>query len=222
MNILIFGATGMVGQSVLRECLLDPQVNNVVSIGRSATNQKQAKFHEHVLKDITNLSALTDELSSIDACFFCLGVSSVGMSEEKYHAITYDLTMNIANALVQIQPKMTFVYVTGASTDSTEQGSSMWARVKGKTENALLKLPFKSAFMFRPGAILPKNGVKSKTKLYQTFIVILRPVFPLLQKWFPNAVIDSEQIGRAMIAVARDGYPKAILESTDIREASGK
>jgi uncharacterized protein YbjT (DUF2867 family) len=222
MNILIFGATGMVGQSVLRECLLDPQVNNVVSIGRSATNQKQAKFHEHVLKDITNLSALTDELSSIDACFFCLGVSSVGMSEEKYHAITYDLTMNIANALVQIQPKMTFVYVTGASTDSTEQGSSMWARVKGKTENALLKLPFKSAFMFRPGAILPKNGVKSKTKLYQTFIVILRPIFPLLQKWFPNAVIDSEQIGRAMIAVARDGYPKAILESTDIREASGK
>jgi uncharacterized protein YbjT (DUF2867 family) len=222
MNILIFGATGMVGQSVLRECLLDPQVNNVVSIGRSATHQKQSKFHEHVLKDITNLSALTDELSSIDACFFCLGVSSVGMSEEKYHAITYDLTMNIATTLVKIQPNMTFVYVTGASTDSTEQGSSMWARVKGKTENALLKLPFKSAFMFRPGAILPKNGVKSKTKLYQTFIVILRPVFPLLQKWFPNAVIDSEQIGRAMIAVARDGYPKAILESTDIREASGK
>jgi uncharacterized protein YbjT (DUF2867 family) len=222
MNVLIFGATGMVGQSVLRECLLDPQVNRVVSIGRSATHQKQSKFREHVLKDITNLSALTDELSSIDACFFCLGVSSVGMSEEKYHAITYDLTMNIATTLVKIQPNMTFVYVTGASTDSTEQGSSMWARVKGKTENALLKLQFKSAFMFRPGAILPKNGVKSKTKLYQTFIVILRPVFPLLQKWFPNAVIDSEQIGRAMITVARDGYPKAILESTDIREASGR
>ncbi|MGO4495853.1 NAD-dependent epimerase/dehydratase family protein [Paenibacillus sp. 2RAB27] len=222
MNVLIFGATGMVGQSVLRECLLDPQVNNVVSIGRSSTHQKQSKFREHVLKDITNLSALTNELSNIDACFFCLGVSSVGMSEEKYQAITYDLTMSIANGLVQIQPNMTFVYVTGASTDSTEQGSSMWARVKGKTENALLKLPFKSAFMFRPGAILPKNGVKSKTKLYQTFIVILRPIFPLLQKWFPNAVIDSEQIGRAMIAVARDGYPKAILESSDIREASGK
>ncbi len=212
----------MVGQSVLRECLIDPQVKRVLSIGRTASTQKHQKFHEHVLKDITELSPLTDELSSIDACFFCLGVSSVGMSEEKYHAITYDLTMNIANALVQIQPNMTFVYVTGASTDSTEQGSSMWARVKGKTENALLKLPFRSAFMFRPGAILPKNGVKSKTKLYQTFIVILRPIFPLLQKWFPNSVIDSEQIGCAMISVARDGYPKAILESSDIREASGR
>ncbi len=212
----------MVGQSVLRECLLDPQINQVLSIGRTASTQSHQKFHEHVLKDITDLSALTDELSSIDACFFCLGVSSVGMSEEKYQAITYDLTMNIATTLVNIQPKMTFVYVTGASTDSTEKGSSMWARVKGKTENALLKLPFKSAFMFRPGAILPKNGVKSKTKLYQTFIVILSPIFPLLQKWFPNAVIDSEQIGRAMISVARAGYPKAILESTDIRDASGR
>ncbi|MDR6548820.1 NAD-dependent epimerase/dehydratase family protein [Paenibacillus qinlingensis] len=222
MNVLIFGATGMVGQSVLRECLLDPQVNHVLSIGRSATGQSQAKFREHVLKDITDLAPLTDELSRIDACFFCLGVSSVGMSEEKYHAITYELTMNIANTLANIQPKMTFVYVTGASTDSTEQGSSMWARVKGKTENALLKLPFKSAFMFRPGAILPKNGVKSKTKLYQTFIVILSPIFPLLQKWFPNTVIDSEQIGRAMISVARNGYPKSIMEITDIRNASGR
>jgi uncharacterized protein YbjT (DUF2867 family) len=222
MNVLIFGATGMVGQSVLRECLLDPQVYNVVSIGRSATHQSWPKFREHVLKDITELSAFTDELSSIDACFFCLGVSSVGMNEEKYHAVTYDLTMNIATTLVKIQPHMTFVYVTGASTDSTEQGSSMWARVKGKTENALLKLPFKSAYMFRPGAILPKNGVKSKTKLYQTFIVILSPIFPLLQKWFPNAVIDSEQIGRAMINVARDGFPIPILESKDIRDASGK
>ncbi|OCT11849.1 epimerase [Paenibacillus pectinilyticus] len=221
MNVLIFGATGMVGQSVLLECLRDPQVHNVITIGRNANQQTHPKLREYVLKDITDLTALTDELTQVNACFFCLGVSSVGMSEEKYHVITYDLTMNIATQLAAIQPHMTFIYVTGASTDSTEQGKSMWARVKGKTENALLKLPFQSAYMFRPGAILPMNGVKSKTKVYQIGIAILRPIFPLLHRWFPNSVINSEQIGRAMIHVAQVGYPNAILESIDIREAGG-
>lgn len=222
MNVLLFGTTGMVGQSVLRECLLDPQVKRVISIGRSASHQTHAKLREHVLADITKLEGLKEELANVDACFFCLGVSSVGMSEEQYRAITYDLTMNIATTLADIQPQMTFIYVTGASTDSTEQGSTMWARVKGKTENDLLKLPFKAAYMFRPGGIIPKNGVKSKTKVYQTIYVLMRPFYPLLEKWFPNAITDSVQIGRAMINVARTGFPKPILEVRDIREAAEK
>lgn len=220
MNVLIFGATGMVGQSVLRECLLDPQVLSIISVGRSATQKTHAKFHEHVVSDVTDLSSIKEELASVDACFFCLGVSSVGMNEEKYRAITYDLTLSIANTLVAIQPQMSFIYVTGASTDSTEQGKTMWARVKGKTENDLLKLPFKAAYMFRPGAILPKNGIKSKTKLYQYLYVALKPLFLLMGKMYPNSVINSDQIGRAMINVARDGYSKKLMESVDIRLAS--
>lgn len=210
----------MVGQSVLRECLLDPQVVKVISVGRSATHKSDAKFHEHIVSDVTNLSGIKNELASIEACFFCLGVSSVGMSEDKYRAITYDLTLSIANTLVAVQPQMTFIYVTGASTDSTEQGKTMWACVKGKTENDLLKLPFKAAYMFRPGAILPKNGIKSKTKLYQYLYVALKPLFLLMGKMSPNSVINSDQIGRAMINVARDGYSKKLMESVDIRQAS--
>ncbi|WNR43273.1 NAD-dependent epimerase/dehydratase family protein [Paenibacillus roseipurpureus] len=222
MNVLLFGTTGMVGQSVLRECLLDPQVQQVISIARSASHQTHAKLREHVLADITKLHELKNELVNVDACFFCLGVSSVGMSEDEYRAITYDLTMNIARTLADIQPGMTFIYVTGASTDSTEQGSSMWARVKGKTENDLLKLPFKAAYMFRPGGIIPKNGVKSKTKVYQAIYVLMRPLYPLLEKWFPNSITDSVQVGRAMINVAQHGFAKPILEVRDIREASEK
>ncbi|MCY9662895.1 NAD-dependent epimerase/dehydratase family protein [Paenibacillus chondroitinus] len=216
MNVLLFGATGMVGQSVLRECLLDPRIKKVVTIGRNATGQQHPKLSELVHANLLDLSALEGELSGFDACFFCLGVSSAGMSEEKYTAITYDLTMSVAKTLVRLNPAMTFTYVTGAGTDSSERGRSMWARVKGKTENDLLKLPFKAAYMFRPGGILPLHGVRSKTKLYQAVYTVMKPFYPLLEKWFPNSVTTSEKVGRAMIEAAINGYPKPIIESSDL------
>lgn len=156
------------------------------------------------------------DLTGFDACFFCLGVSSAGMSEEKYTAITYDLTLSVANTLVRLNPNMTFTYVTGTGTDSSERGRSMWARVKGKTENDLLKLPFKAAYMFRPGGILPLHGVRSKTKFYQAVYTIMKPFYPMLEKWFPNSVTTSEKVGRAMIQIAINGYSKPIIESTDM------
>ncbi|WP_407871390.1 NAD-dependent epimerase/dehydratase family protein [Paenibacillus sp. P36] len=213
MNVLLFGATGMVGQSVLRECLQDPRIKRVVTIGRNATGQQHPKLSELVHANLLDLSALEGELSGFDACFFCLGVSSAGMSEEKYTAITYDLTMSVAQTLVRLNPAMTFTYVTGAGTDSSERGRSMWARVKGKTENDLLKLPFKAAYMFRPGGILPLHGVRSKTKLYQAVYTIMKPFYPLLEKWFPNSVTTSEKVGRAMIEAAINVIPSRLLRA---------
>ncbi|RAP77796.1 NAD-dependent epimerase/dehydratase family protein [Paenibacillus montanisoli] len=218
MNVLLFGATGMVGQSVLRECLLDPLVAKVTGVGRSITGQQHAKLHEIKHIDLLDLSAIEDQLTGFDACFFCLGISSAGMSEARYTAITYDLTLSIAKVLARLNPQMTFIYVTGSGTDSTERGRSMWARVKGKTENDLLKLPFKAAYMFRPGAILPKNGVRSKTKLYQAIYDVMRPFFPLLERGFKNSVTTSDKLGRAMIKVARQGYHTPLIESSDINK----
>jgi uncharacterized protein YbjT (DUF2867 family) len=206
----------MVGQSVLRECLLDTRIKSVVTIGRNVTGQQHPKLREIVQANLLDLSAVEDELSGFDACFFCLGVSSAGMNEAKYTAITYDLTMSVAKTLVRLNPAMTFIYVTGAGTDSSERGRSMWARVKGKTENDLLKLSFKRAYMFRPGGILPLHGVRSKTKLYQAVYTVMKPFYPMLEKWFPNSVTTSEKVGRAMIGVAINGYPKPIIESSDL------
>ncbi|MDF2960847.1 MAG: epimerase [Paenibacillus sp.] len=216
MKVLLFGATGMVGQSVLRECLLDPDIIMVQTVGRNATGQQHEKLHERVHPNLLDLSGIERDLSGFEACFFCLGVSSAGMTEEKYLAITYDITMTAAQTLAKLNPGMTFIYVSGMGTDSTERGRSMWARVKGKTENDLLRLPFKAAYMFRPGGILPLNGVKSKTKLYQTLYTMMRPFYPWLEKLFPNSITTSEQIGRAMIKVAKHGYPKTIIESNEI------
>ncbi|AZN42375.1 NAD-dependent epimerase/dehydratase family protein [Paenibacillus albus] len=216
MKILLFGATGMVGQSVLRECLLDSEVEQVLAVGRSGTGKSHPKLAEIVHSNLLNLSSIEPQLTDYDACLFCLGVSSAGMSEEKYRAVTYDLTLSVAHTLVRLNPHMTFIYVTGSGTDSTEQGRSMWARVKGKTENDLLKLPFKGAYMFRPGAILPKYGVRSKTGWYQLFYTLLRPLYPLLERGFKNAVTTSDQLGRAMVKVAKHGYSKPHIESRDI------
>jgi uncharacterized protein YbjT (DUF2867 family) len=216
MRVLLFGATGMVGQGVLRECLLEPDIQSVITVGRNATGQKHEKLQERVHHNLLDLSAIQQDLSGFDACFFCLGVSSVGMSEERYRSITYDITVSVAETLAKLNPQMTFIYVTGMGTDSTEQGRRMWARVKGRTENALLRLPFKAAYMFRPGGILPLNGVKSKTKLYQLVYNIMRPFYPLLEKFFPKSITTSEQLGRAMIKVAREGYSKPTIESRDI------
>lgn len=216
MNVLLLGATGMVGQGVLRECLLASDVLRVTTLGRTATGQTHAKLDELVHASLFDLSPIESRLTPYDACFFCLGVSSAGMSEQKYTVVTHDLTLSVARTLARLNPGMTFVYVSGMGTYTTEHGRSMWARVKGRTENALLRLPFKAAFMFRPGAIMPMHGVRSKTALYRAAYVVLTPLYPLIKRLSPNAVTTSEQVGRAMLQVARHGYPNPVLETADI------
>ena len=216
MNVLLFGATGMIGQGVLRACLLDPTVTRVISVSRRPTGKSDPKLHEFVQGDVTNLSPLGVEVKTIDACLFTLGVSSVGQSEAEYTRTTYDLTMKVAEQCVKANPSMTFIYVSGRSTDSTENGSAMWARVKGRLENSLLKLPFGRAYMFRPAAIIPQHGIRSSTKLYNVLYVILKPIFPILRRLSPTSVTTTDQLSSAMITVARDGYKKPILEMEDI------
>jgi uncharacterized protein YbjT (DUF2867 family) len=216
MKVILFGATGMVGQGVLRECLVDPGVERVLVVGRSPTGQQDAKLKEILHKDFFDFSAIESELTGYDACFFCLGVSSVGMDAQRYRHLTYDLTLATATMLARLNPGMVFTYVTGRGTDSTEQGPRMWARVKGKTENDLLKLPFKAAYMFRPAGIQPLYGVRSKTAWINAIYVVASPLFAWLARTSPNYVTTTERLGRAMISVARDGYPKPVLESEDI------
>jgi uncharacterized protein YbjT (DUF2867 family) len=218
MKVILFGASGMVGQGVLRECLLDPDVERVLSIVRSPSGQTHDKLRERVHSDFFDFSALGDELAGYDACFFCLGVSAAGMNEDEYAHVTYDLTLAAARTLAARNPGMTFIYVSGAGTDGSESGRSMWARVKGKTENALLKLPFKAAYMFRPGIIRPMHGIKSKTRLYRNLYLVMTPLFPLLVRVAPKRVTTTEQVGRAMLAVAKRGAPKPVLENADIRQ----
>ena len=206
----------MVGQGVLRECLLDPDVEQVLSIVRAPSGRREPKLRELVHKDFFDLSAIENQLVGYDACFFCLGVSSAGMQEADYRRVTYDLTLAAAKTLARLNPDMTFIYVSGTGTDSSEKGRSMWARVKGKTENDLLRLPFKAAYMFRPAAIVPLHRVKSKTKLYQVFYTTLGPLLPMMYKVFPQCVTTTEQIGRGMLMVAKHGAPKSILENSDI------
>lgn len=216
MNILIFGATGMVGQGVLRECLLDAGVKRVVSVVRTPSGRSAAKLEEIVHKDFDDFSSIEGRLGGLDAGLFTLGVSSAGMNEEAYTRITYDVTMAAAKLLARINPAMTFVYVSGAGTDSSERGRSMWARVKGRTENDLLKLPFKAAYMFRPGFIQPLHGIVSKTKAYRILYAVIGPIAPLLRAAFPKYTTTSEEVGLAMLRVAREGYSKRIVESADI------
>jgi uncharacterized protein YbjT (DUF2867 family) len=216
MKVILFGATGMVGQGCLRECLIDPEVETVLAVGRSPTGVQHAKLREIVHDNFLDFSAIESQIAGYDACFFCLGVSSVGMSEERYRHLTYDLTLAAATPLAKLNPGLVFVYVTGQGTDSTEQGRLMWARIKGKTENDLLKLPFKAAYMFRPAGIQPLHGVKSRTAWVQAIYVVASPLLTWLNRAAPRYMTTTEQVGRAMIKVARDGYPKPVLESEDI------
>jgi uncharacterized protein YbjT (DUF2867 family) len=207
----------MVGQGVLRECLLDPDVQLVLAVGRTAPEQRHPKLRELVHRDFLDFSAVEKDLAGFDACFFCVGVSSAGMQEAEYRRVTYDFTMAAARTLSNLNPGMTFVYVSGMGTDSSERGRIMWARVKGKAENDLLRLPFKAAYMFRPALIVPLDGIKSKTRVYRIFYAALGPLLPLLTV-FPKYVTTTRQVGRAMIQVAKHGAPKQVLENSDINE----
>jgi hypothetical protein len=216
MKIILFGATGMIGQGVLRECLLDPGVDVVLSVSRSSLHQQHAKLQELVTPNLADLNAFASQLTGFDACFYSLGASAAGMNEENYRRINYDLPLAVANLLVKLNPQMTFIYVSGRGTDSTEKGRSMWARVKGQTENALLRLPFKAAYMFRIGAVLPLHGIKSKTSLYNLFYAVGTPLMLLIRKFSPQYVQTTEEVGKAMVIAAKRGAPKPVLETSDI------
>jgi uncharacterized protein YbjT (DUF2867 family) len=216
MNVLILGATGMVGQGVLRECLLDGRVTRVVTLGRTPTRQTHPKLREIVHGDLLDLSGVEDQLTGLDACFYTLGASAAGLSEAEYARINYEMTLAVAETLARLNPSITFVYVSGAGTDSSERGRVMWARVKGRTENTLLRLPFRAAYMLRPGLIIPMHGVRSKTRLYRAFYTVMTPFLPLLKTLFPRAIITTEQLGRGMLRLARSGYSKHVLEAADL------
>jgi uncharacterized protein YbjT (DUF2867 family) len=219
MNVLLFGATGMVGQGVLRECLLDPDVERVLIVGRTPSGARHEKLQEIVHRDLQHYSEIEGALKGFDACFFCLGPSAAGMTPEDYERATYGITLAAAEPLARLNPNMTFVYVSGAGTDSSEKGKVMWARVKGRTENALLRLPFAAAYMFRPGIIQPLYGARSKTTFTRIFYALAGWLLPVLRRAFPNYVLTTEEIGQAMLMVARHGYSKRILEVRDIRTA---
>lgn len=220
MKVVLFGATGMVGQAALRESLLDPGVERVLAVGRSPSGQKHDKLRELVLADLTDYSGVSGELAGYDACFFCLGVSSAGMSEADYRRVTVDIAVAAGRALVQASPGMTFIFVSGTGTDSTGKSRTMWARVKGEAENAIFALPFKAAYAFRPSFIRPMHGITSRTRSYRVLYAVFRPLVPLVMALFPRQVTTTEKIGRAMLNVARHGAPKRILDTPDINAAA--
>lgn len=215
MNVLLFGATGMVGTGVLIECLDDPRVGSVTSISRSQCGRSHPKLHEIIRRDFLDYSDLSQVLEASDACFFCLGVSSAGMDEESYRRITLDTAVAAAEALAEARPHAVLCYVSGEGSDSTERSRTMWARVKGMTENRLLQLPL-DAYMFRPGYIQPLKGARSKTRIYNALYFLSSPLFPVLERIMPNHVTTSVRVGCAMIGVAMAGYGKRILENRDI------
>ena len=220
MKVILFGATGMVGQAALRECLLNPGVERVLTIGRSPTGQTNEKLQELVHADLTSYVGISDQLTGYDACFFCLGISSAGMSEADYRRITVDIASAAARALVEKSPQMVFIFVSGAGSDGTGKSRTMWARVKGEAENAILALPFRGAYVFRPAFIRPMHGITSRTRAYRVAYAVLRPLVPLLTALFPHQSTTTEKLGRAMLGVARRGAPKRILESDDINAAA--
>jgi hypothetical protein len=213
LKLILTGATGMVGEGVLHEALLHPDVEQILSISRKSCGIAHPKLKEIIHGDFMNLEPVKDHLKNYNTCFFCLGVSSVGMTEEKYMKLTYTLTMHMAQMLAGQNSGMTFCYISGAGTDSTEKGRSMWARIKGKTENDLMKLPFKRVFAVRPGIIKPTKGQKNTLSLYR----YMGWLFPILRMLFPNLTSTMKELGLAMITAVSKGYDKTILEVKDIR-----
>jgi uncharacterized protein YbjT (DUF2867 family) len=216
VRVVLFGATGMIGQGVLRECLLDDGVQAVLSVARRTTNQEHPKLREIVHQDFTNFSAIASELSGYDACFFCLGVSSVGMSEEDYRRVTHDTAVAAAKTLLEQNPGFTFVFVSGMGTDSSESGGTMWARVKGATENTLLSMPFKASYMVRPAAVRPVHGERSRATTTRVGYALFGWLVPVASFLFPKYVTTTERLARAMLHLVRHGAPTRVLESTDI------
>ena len=218
IKAIIAGATGMVGEGILHECLKHHDVESVLVINRKPCGVEHLKLKEIIREDFFDLSSIEDQLTGYNACYFCAGVSSVGKKEYEYKHITYDLTISFANTLVKLNPEMTFCYVSGVGTDSTEKGKSMWARVKGKTENDLLELPFKAGYMFRPGYIQPTKGLRNTYKIYK----VAAPFYPLWKTLFPKYVTTLREIGLAMINVTLYGSSKQILECREIVQQSKK
>ncbi len=220
MKVIITGASGMVGKGVLLECLDHAEVKQVVSIGRSAIEIEHPRLKQIIHKDFSDYSTIKGQLKDCDACYLCMGISSMGLSEAEYHKITHDYTLALATVLHELNPKMTCTYVSGVGTDSSEKGRTMWARVKGKTENDLLNLGFSQAFMFRPGAIIPLRGIKSRTKLYQFMYDYFMWLVKFMKWVSPNSIVNTTQLGLAMIGVTLHGFEKHVLEPKDILEAA--
>lgn len=219
-KVIITGATGMVGKGVLLECLDHESIEEVLSIGRNPLEMQHPKLKQFIHNDFANFSEVENQLTGYDACFFCLGISSVGLKEEEYKRITYDFTLSLARALLKNNPQMTFNYVSGEGTDSSEKGRLMWARVKGKTENDLLSLGFKQAFMFRPGMIIPLRGIKSRTKSYQFMYDYFLWLVKIVKLIAPNSIVNTTQMGLAMINSMLKGYSKNVLKPKDIIQLS--
>lgn len=215
MNAMIFGATGMVGHGVLKAALADGRVDRVLTIGRRATGRAHPKLDELVVDDLFELSAVEDRLSGFDLCVFTVGVSAAGMSESDYRRITYDMTLAVAEVLARLNPEMTFIYISGTGTNVDSR--QMWARVKGKTEQALTELPFQAVYNARPGYIQPVGGAVSGTRLYRMLYAVASPLYPLLKRLAPNVMIDSDELGRVLIEAGVNGAPKTTLESSDLR-----
>ncbi len=220
MKVILFGATGMVGQGVLRECLAAKEVSAVLAVGRTPVALVDPKLSNLVHADLWTYAGDEPTLIGYDACFFCLGVTSSGKSEEAYSHLTYDATLAAATVLARLNPTMVFTYVSGQGTDSSEKGRSMWARVKGRTENALGRLGFRAVYLFRPGFILPLHGIRSKTPSYQLIYSVLGPLIPLAKRLFPRSIVTTEEVGRAMLEVALRGHIVAVLEPKDIAAAA--
>lgn len=213
MKILIFGATGMVGQGVLRECLHADDVSEVLVVGRSGTGLRHPKLREIAHADLQDYAAIEAQLRGYDACFFCLGASTVGLDEAQYTRVNHDIPLAAARTLARLNPDTVFIYVSGTGTGTRD---AMWARVKGRTEQALLQLPFRSAYMFRPGIIQPLHGARSKTPLYNAFYVLAAPLIGLGRRLWPRHVLSTESIGLAMLEAAQGGAPKSVLEPSDL------
>lgn len=222
MKVIITGATGMVGKGVLLECIDHPEVKEILSLGRTKTQLSNPKLNETVVDDFTDFGKIAETLSGYDACFFCMGVSAGGMKADHYKTITYDYTIALATELKKLNKDMVFNYVSGVGTDSSEKGRSRWARVKGKTENDILKMGFRDAYMFRPGAIIPLRGIKSKTKAYQFMYDYFTWLIKIMKALFPKQIVNTTQIGLAMINTVLFGYDKKILDSNDILILSSK
>lgn len=220
-NVIITGATGMVGKGVMLECLDHEKIDRVLTIGRNKLDIEHPKLEEILHGDFADFNPIKDKLSGYDACFFCMGVSSAGMKEEAYRQITYDYTLGLADLLYELNPGMTFSYVSGQGTDSSEKGRIMWARVKGKTENDLLQKGFRQAYMFRPGIIIPLRGIKSRTKMYQFMYDYFLWLVRLIKALAPNSTVTTTQIGLAMINSMLHGADQKILAPRDILKLAG-